>query len=414
MQRPWWVTCVVVVAWGCGPEAHGVCGNGVMNKGESCDDGNLDEADGCSSTCQRSGEIKSSVILVDASDQYAFDHDVDPAGNIYLSWGSISEEETTWHLDKLRPDGTTVWSNTGPTTPHSSYPESVRVGTDGRITVVGSVFGENVWTYDEDGTELYVRSFPGYPGALLPLPEGAFVVGGQGTDAGYYPDAVLRQYAATGTPGWQTRFTGTGDFVDAIWGLASAPDGTIYATGMTGGLPEELGYSMLIAAYEPDGTERFVNTYPFDETAGEISRGGHDIEVRPNGSLAVLSWVSVPGVFGPGNVLSVSTYSPDGDETWTRQIPGQYTEQLLADPSGDVVVATSGYSRSGFPTGYIERFDPARDAALWELEPSELEPLPGAYSSIRRLDDGCYMVVASALSLETYLDRDLQILRFVP
>src|SRR6187549_3107484 len=43
---------------GCGNDAEGddlvdVCGDGVVDEGEVCDDGNTAEDDGCSPTCQR-------------------------------------------------------------------------------------------------------------------------------------------------------------------------------------------------------------------------------------------------------------------------------------------------------------------------------------------------------------------------
>jgi len=36
--------------------AFGTCGNGVVDKFEQCDDGNLNNGDGCSSLCQKEGD----------------------------------------------------------------------------------------------------------------------------------------------------------------------------------------------------------------------------------------------------------------------------------------------------------------------------------------------------------------------
>src|SRR5262249_8555592 len=44
----------VVAGDGCGPTCHfEVCGNGIVDPGEQCDDGNTAAGDGCSPTCQR-------------------------------------------------------------------------------------------------------------------------------------------------------------------------------------------------------------------------------------------------------------------------------------------------------------------------------------------------------------------------
>lgn len=55
--NPWRSTLVVLVGLssmlGCSPRGHApVCGDGTVDQGETCDDGNTTSADGCSSTCQ--------------------------------------------------------------------------------------------------------------------------------------------------------------------------------------------------------------------------------------------------------------------------------------------------------------------------------------------------------------------------
>ena len=36
----------------------GACGNGLVDKFEQCDDGNLNNGDGCSSICQKEGDVE--------------------------------------------------------------------------------------------------------------------------------------------------------------------------------------------------------------------------------------------------------------------------------------------------------------------------------------------------------------------
>ena len=42
---------------------YGMCGNGVVEKGEACDDGNFDDGDGCSAACAFNGEASCAAIL---------------------------------------------------------------------------------------------------------------------------------------------------------------------------------------------------------------------------------------------------------------------------------------------------------------------------------------------------------------
>jgi cysteine-rich repeat protein len=53
---PSWMTLAAATAaatlWACGGTAPSTCGNGRLEKGESCDDGNVSNDDACSNTCQ--------------------------------------------------------------------------------------------------------------------------------------------------------------------------------------------------------------------------------------------------------------------------------------------------------------------------------------------------------------------------
>jgi cysteine-rich repeat protein len=52
----WDNLCVGEVASVCGETCTGaVCGNGAVEAGEQCDDGNTTSGDGCSATCQNEG-----------------------------------------------------------------------------------------------------------------------------------------------------------------------------------------------------------------------------------------------------------------------------------------------------------------------------------------------------------------------
>lgn len=69
-----WDNCIL-------PE--GICGNGVLNNGEQCDDGNTNDGDGCSSLCQIEPRLKSMIVMSDGFANRACgmdpvpDHDLD-------------------------------------------------------------------------------------------------------------------------------------------------------------------------------------------------------------------------------------------------------------------------------------------------------------------------------------------------
>ena len=127
-------------------DAH--CGDGLVGLGEGCDDGNLDDADGCSNTCETNHAIvasfavsgrtqvavladpdptQSTLTLLEANDAIVHAHAVDGA----LLWSSAPAGGWAQVLRTL-PDGTSFvagWDSQDGV----SFPWTARVDTQGQL-----------------------------------------------------------------------------------------------------------------------------------------------------------------------------------------------------------------------------------------------------------------------------------------
>lgn len=53
MKKTWLFALAALLTFGCaGSDEENLCGNGQIDEGEQCDDGNNNNGDGCSSLCK--------------------------------------------------------------------------------------------------------------------------------------------------------------------------------------------------------------------------------------------------------------------------------------------------------------------------------------------------------------------------
>ncbi|RKF24719.1 alpha/beta hydrolase-fold protein [Micromonospora globbae] len=148
----------------------------------------------------------------------------------------------------------------------------VRVAPDGRIAwsrQLGGPGEDKAYAVAADVKGVYVA---GTTSAGLP---GTTPLGGA--------DGWLARYAPDGTPGWVNAVGGAGD--DLLGGVAVAADGTVVATGSTGGEATAGGTDVLTVAYTPAGRQRWRTV-----TGGTGADAGADVVPLPGGGVAVVGF----------------------------------------------------------------------------------------------------------------------------
>jgi len=150
--------------------AEVLCGNGEMDPGELCDDGNVEDGDACSAACAPTFELLWTVSYDgDGSFDYANDVLVGPDDSVYVLGSSRVDGNTDLWLQQVLPDGTLGWTFTwgGPDLLSDSgramvwtadgdlaitgYTESMATGADILVLVVDPDTQTAVWSQTFDG-----------------------------------------------------------------------------------------------------------------------------------------------------------------------------------------------------------------------------------------------------------------------
>ena len=115
---------------GCGLE-NGVCGNGVVDTGEECDDGNTEDNDGCSSSCFISTSAFADPIVVATIPVGIYPEAVAITPNGQYAYVNNCESET---VSAINVSTNTVVA----TIPVGVYPEGVAITPDGQYAYVAN------------------------------------------------------------------------------------------------------------------------------------------------------------------------------------------------------------------------------------------------------------------------------------
>lgn len=328
---------------------QGPCGNGMLDAGEDCDDGNLTDADGCNADCRPSGMLLWSQAFDDdvyASGAHAVA--IDSADAIVVG-GYVMDEITTGWVRKLDPAGTEQWADT--------FPEEVScwemaTGPDDRIAAgcswdgafgFGSVF---VRTYGADGTiEQTIEESWGRTEALAFTSAGSLLAG-----------ASTRLFAFDGGPTWYWEHD------DSITTMAMASDGSFVVAGYQ----DLSGTNSWVARYDDA-------TAPGEPSWAQYGPGGvaYGVALDGAGNIVVMGghWGATPDTW-------LRKLAPDGSELWSTTLDsggasGEHGAGLAVDSRDRIVVV--GYSTSG-PSDdpWIAKLD-AVGQPLWSVVLGESE-----------------------------------------
>jgi cysteine-rich repeat protein len=313
----------------------GVCGDGVVDDGEQCDDGDDDAHDGCDPVCARTGALEWTFrdhALPDSGDGAA-GVAIDASGRIIVV-GNAGARSLVLALD---PAGDELWRRT-----YDGGGGFTDVVVDGGTIYILDLLGQlrsltaagdDIWLSGpaESGTELR---------GLALTPAGLYVAGGQASDAGTW--LILRRHRlADGMAEW---INGTPDDMQAF-GLDVAVAGDRLVVVGGGAFEDEAPFTLraLVAVFAEDGDLLSLDV-------GEQGREWNAVAPTADGGLVL-------GGFGPTDDVVVRRLGPDLEAVWTtyeEDSPGDVALGVAVGP-GDAI-AVAGMADTDGPSALARRY----------------------------------------------------------
>lgn len=312
------------------------CGDGVVDAGEVCDDGNAVNGDGCNNDCSPSGELLWEYVSGESGyDDFravaAGEDGTIVVGGTRPGAGSGNDR---W-LARFDPEGEIVWSQNydGAATaesmlavaPHGSgiYATGNVDRADGREIWVGALDVDGGLIWEDEYSSGFGDDFA--TGAAVTA-EGV-VVAGHASVAGGLAELWVRGYSPAGEVQWtQTQPIN----LTAVYSLG--PDVIADSDGIfVGGHSRPGQMEPLLAMYPPGGGAPTwsKNVPPANATIYSIARGGRDLLVA--------------GEIIPGKGIYVERLTADGVPVWsTEECTGSTGKGVAVDSQGDVVVIGFG------------------------------------------------------------------------
>lgn len=369
-------TAAVDTTVGSSTTGASLCGNGDLDDGEECDDGNDDDTDACRADCTATFTIVWEAIYngPQSNNDGANDVLVDADGTAYVlgSERVMGEGANLW-LRQYMPDGTEGWTYTfNGADSLDDAGASLTRNADGDFVIAGTTetaaTGEDglVLVVPADGTtETLIITFDG-PGsgpgdnddldsadAVAVDPDGNIDVVGTIRIGAQDWDVFVAEYDATGTELWTSTYVGAGGGSDGAQDIHVADDGTVSVLAY-----EELdtGSQGLVLVYDTDGvaavdppqtfTDYFPRDWVYDADGRAVTGNTTDV--------------------GRG---IVTTY----DDTWTVGWTAQYSDNAMvydvgygvarAADGGAVMVGLSSHPPQS-NNAYVAAYGPD-GAVLW-------------------------------------------------
>lgn len=379
------------------------CGNGAIELGELCDDGNDREADGCNPDCRPSGMLLLNFSSSLEGDDQAEAAMLTPDGDIVVAGMFGPSGARDGFVTRFRPDGATVWTRTmAGSAGRSDAIWALAPSPTGNVRALGQIVNaveptkkmmkkevtprEDFWLTEFDATtgdtqwSFVVGDEPpaserGY--AMVSLPSGDMVVAARVGAPSNSDFGVIRfAVADEGKSGmvistvWSQTFDGGESLRDFAEAVAYDPAGRV----VVGGTME----------YEPADLDRHLRALDLDGNAFEPpceDLGGDDdlaaddrifaVAVGPSGEVVAAgratreteestdAWL---GYYPPGSCALQWVETEPG--------PGQDADAFTSvaiDDLGNIVAA--GYLNSGnTEDAWLAKYDTTGEQ-LWAVEP---------------------------------------------
>lgn len=233
-----------------------LCGNGVMDGGEQCDDGNLEEGDGCNADCG----LETSVCEIDFS----------------KTFGEESASERAYSVKKTSDGGYIITASYSPQ--FSNQVHTLAIKTDS----LGSEEWRRVFLAPPlAGSSFFMAT------AIDEASDGGYILAG-GVVGGIpsYGDAVMMKITQTGEEEWRTTF-GAPTLNEGFGSVKQASDGGYIAIGSRTiqGLSDN---RVWIVKTNSEGNEEWSKTfYEFTDLNAHINSTGSRVEETPDAGFAV-------------------------------------------------------------------------------------------------------------------------------
>ncbi|MCH9685575.1 MAG: hypothetical protein K0V04_29360 [Deltaproteobacteria bacterium] len=281
------------------------CGNGIVEAGEQCDDGNRDYEDACDNECIASCGPMWTVVVEGAVpaglNPLAGDGVVDSQGRLVVT-GTVDDAGDGGEIWIARrgPEGRDLWSHVveGPNGADSG--RAVAADADGNTLVVGHYWGDtapDIWArkLDADGNTLWTMTHDDLggmadmgTGAAFDADGNAIVVGTVTVTARDH-DVWIRKLDPAGRELWTTTWSGLilGTSADEGGAVTTDADGNIYAF-----VREQTGddeYQAVLLQFDADGGEPQWTYAPVSALPRPPMQRAVDVAVGPDGSLTMLT-----------------------------------------------------------------------------------------------------------------------------
>lgn len=353
------------------------CGDGVMDPGEACDDGNEMDHDGCNTDCT----LTASTLWEDTVDGPVMGQDLgnavvaDAQGNLYLMGTlEVSVGANDAWVRKYDLEGTELWTQTydGKAGLSDRWTSGALLA-DGDVLAVGHTFssgnpeGRDIWVarLAPDGETRWTRTIDGTladeansANAVAADPDGGFYLVGREPTVNGDSDATVARYDDNGNELWKHTVDGGSQGQDSGRGVVVLANGDAVVSADVAAVEVDAG-DVWLARYSPEGGQIWARVITPMDGVRESVRW---LAVAPNDDLLL------GGSIQDGTItardISVQRLTSDGDEVWVATFDGggamDFATSIAVDSTDHTVL--TGVVRPG-PDG------PEASAWIGKLSP---------------------------------------------
>lgn len=352
-----------------------VCGDGIVEGDEECDDQNRDPHDGCDGLCNLSGIVEWTVVFdgPDSGNDVAQAVAVAPGGDLWVA-GTIGGAQQAVRLRRYDPSGRFV-AEIDLASDTSDDVRGLAIDDQGALYVAGSSLGlgvDEAWVVklDSAGSEewRYSRAATVDTASVaardVALGASAIYMVGveERTTKAVDLDAWVVAMDADGVPQWEHPYPGEPGEDAFAGGVAVAPDGTIVVVGVES-RPGQ-AFDGWVRKIDPAGAEQWTVT--------EIGAGVASEETLRAVAIAGDGGIVVTGLLDAldGEHLFTREYDPSGATLWTRTYAGpdgttRGGRAVAIGSRGDVVITGSVGIVGQSNDVIVRRYSDGGDLELW-------------------------------------------------
>jgi len=400
-----------------------VCGNGIIEPGEMCDDGNVSDDDGCQGDCTLlAGEMwwRETIDGGDMDLDRGQDVAVDAEGNIYIV-GTVLDPFTQGdvYVRKYDPIGTSIWTR--------NYDGGVNLNDQG-VAIAGDASGfmvvagrqtqeadagSRVWLSkcDPNGQILWqtagaqTDSFA----ALAMFSATHFIAAGT-TKEGMDTNALIRRYDDQPSEQWSAIHAGAAGGPDSAADVAVNDAGDIFITGRE--FTDATSFDAWIARYSPGGDEVWSVTVDGPESGADW---GGAIAVSDEG------WLVVGGRHDFGDAgfgdAWIARYTIDGDEVWSQTVDGPGSGDdgvsgLAIDGGGAILAVGHTTNEDGDSDVWIRKHN-GDGAEVWTRTIAGEGEGDDAASAVAVDGDGNVVTIGDVAVIDKF-DTDILLVKHAP